>query len=254
MDKINEFKFGAIHAATKALKALEESSKFTQPLIGADRYNEALLESKLENDAMFFKGLSSVLEESQVEKYFTSLGTLLEATMDIYKEVDMKPRTCSRTIDTQVLTESVIQEIYSKNFTQAINKDYAKPLFEGTLLFDHKKESKLLLESAITSDVIGDIDSELFLKYALFENALVANCTKIIFPETLLERTENYINNQDAEYFEIFTKNAKGLKETITESIEVMVSMIGPKLFQESTGIELESITKYAGISKIINK
>lgn len=251
---LNQFRFDAANAASKSLKLLEESSKFAQPTIGADRYNELLLESKLSNDARFFASLSSALEESDKDMYFKNLEVLLEATMDIYKEVDMKPRTCSRAVDTQVLTENVIAGIYSKNFTEAVNKDYAQPLFEGTLLQDYKNESKLLMESAVLAGVTEGLNSELFLKYALFENTLVKNCQKIIFPETLMERTENYIGLQDEEYFEVFTKNARTLNELITESIVSMVSAIAPKLFEESTGIDIKEVKIFAGISKALNK
>lgn len=251
---LNTLKFAAATAGAKSLKKLEESSKFKQPTIGADRFNNELLESKLENDARFFAGMTSILEESEKESYFASLGVLLEATMDIYKEVDMKPRTCSRAVDTQVLTESTISEIYSKNFTDSVNKDYGLPLFEGTLLTSYKAESKLLMESAVEAGVTDNLNSELFLKYSLFENTLVQNMNKIIFPETLEERTNNYIANQDEEYFEVFTKNARSLKETITESIISMVSTIAPKLFEESTGIELALVKPFAGISKALYK
>mgnify|MGYP003572498275 CR=1 FL=1 len=249
---LNQFKFDAIAKATAAKKAIEESTKFAQPTIGADRYNDLLLESKLENDARFIVGMSTMLEEAQVDAFYKELETLLESTGDLYKEVDMKPRTCSRAVDTQELTESTISEIYSKNFTQSINKDFAQPLMEGTLLADYKDEAALLMESAIAADVTADMDSELYLKYSIFENTLHKNLEKIILPETLLERTENYIEAQDKEYFEVFTKNAGTLLGTIEESISAIVTMIAPKLFEESTGVA--GTANFAGISAILRQ
>ena len=117
MDSTNKFLFEAATAGSKSLKILQESTKYTQPTIGADTYNDSALEAKLENDGRFFVGLTSVLEESAKEAYFGKLEILLEATQDIFKEVNMKPRTCSQAVDTQELTESTISEIYSKNFT-----------------------------------------------------------------------------------------------------------------------------------------
>ena len=93
------------------------------------------------------------------------------------------------------------------------------------------------------------IDNELFLKYALFENTLVQNCKKIILPTVLEERTDNFIGQQDAEYFEVFTKNALSLKNEITENIIQMVSMVAPKLFEESTGMKDSGVENFAGIS-----
>ena len=252
MNSTNKFLFDAATAGSRSLKLLEESTRYTQPKIGADTFNDTALESKLTNDGRFFAGLTSVLEESEVEKYFEHLGILLEATQDIFKEVNMKPRTCSQAVDTQELTESTIDGIYSKNFTDAVNKDYALPLFEGTLLEAYKDEARLLTEASIAAGLTAEVDTELFLKYSLFENTLVQNCKKIILPTVLEERTDNFIGLQDAEYFDVFTRNAKALKGEITESIIAMVSLIAPKLFEESTGMTNSGVEKFAGISKAL--
>ncbi len=249
MISTNKFMFDAATAGTRSLKLIEESTKYTQPTIGADTFNDEKLVLKLENDGRFFAGLTTVLEESQIEKYYEHLGLLLEATQDIFKEVNMKPRTCSQAVDTQELTESTIDGIYSKNFTDAVNKDYSLPLFEGTLLEVYKDEARLLTEAAIAAGVTGEVDNELFLKYALFENTLVQNCKNIILPEVLEERTDNFISQQDEEYFEVFTKNALSLKNEINENIISIVSMIAPKLFEESTGLKDSGVDKFAGIS-----
>lgn len=249
-----QFIFEAAAAGAKSLKLLEESAKLKQPTIGADTFNESSLEAKLQHDGKFFMGLTSVLEESQQEKYFEQLSILLEATQDIFIEINMKPRTCSQAVDTQELTESAISEIYSKNFTDKVNKDFALPLFEGTLLEMYKPEARLLTEASIASGLSNEIDNELFLKYALFENTLVKNMRKIVIPEALEEKTQAFINTQDAEYFEVFTKNAKALDNTITESIINMVSMVAPKLFEESTGLKDSGVNKFAGISKALYK
>ena len=247
-----QFMFAAANAGRKSLDLLEESTKYDQPIVGADVFNADKLEAKLENDGRFFAELTSVLEESEKEVYFEKLGLLLESTMGIFKEVNMKPRTCSQAVDTQELTESTISEIYSKNFTDAVNKDFALPLFEGTLLEVYKPEARLLTEAAIAAGVTSEVDTELFLKYALFENTLVQNCKHIILPEVLEERTDAFINQQDAEYFEVFTKNAKVLKDEIQESIVAMVSMVAPKLFEESTGLKESGCEKFAGISRAL--
>jgi len=145
-------------------------------------------------------------------------------------------------------------EIYSKNFTDGINKEFSLPLFEGTLIQDHAEESRLLTESAIKADITKEIDNELFLKYALFENALVSNMQNMILPEAVNDRVESFIESQDSEYFEVFTKNAKKLKSEITESIISMAAIIGPKLFEESSDLKDSGCEKFAGISAAIYK
>ena len=247
-----QFMFDAAAAGRKSLDFLEESTKYDQPAIGADVFNEDKLEAKLTNDGTFFAGMSSVLEESERETYFGHLETLLEATQDLFKEVNMKPRTCSQAVDTQELNENTIQGIYTKHFTDQVNKDFALPLMEGTLLESYNDEARLLTEAAIASELTKEIDTELFLKYALFENTLVQNSKHIILPEILEERTDSFIGQQDAEYFEVFTKNAAALKDTITESIISMTALIAPKLFEESTGLKESGVEKFAGISKAL--
>jgi len=245
---LNKNKFEAANAGAKALKLLEESTKFEQPVIGADKYNESKLEHKLYHDANFFNHLGSKLEESEKTEFLGKLKELFETTVLLYKEVDMKPRTISQAVDSQELTENVIYDIYSKYLTENINKEYALPLLEGTLLEDHKSESKLLMESAIAADVIHDLNSELYVKYALFENTLFENYRRIILPGVLLERTENYINNQDSEYFELFENDAQTLLNNLNSSIHELVTLTAPGLFEESTGI---SASQFKGISKI---
>lgn len=247
-----QFLFEAASAGRKSLNLLEESERYTQPVVGADVYNTDKIEAKLTNDGSFFAGLSSVLEESSKDAYYKELGLLLESTHSLFKEVNMKPRTCSQAVDTQELTESTIQGIYSKHFTDQINAEYALPLMEGTLLDSHKDEARLLTEAAIAAGLTQEVDTELFLKYAIFENSIVQNSFKMILPEVLEERTDAFINQQDEEYFEVFTKNAKALKEEITESIIKMSAMTAPKLFEEATGLKDSGVKKFAGISKAL--
>lgn len=244
-----KFTFDIVNQSKKALKKLEESKRYVQPTIGADRYNDMLLESKLNHDANFFMHLGSSATDSN--KYLKDLHIFLESVADLYKEVDMKPRTCSVLVDTKELNENSVLDIYSKQFSERINKQFTKPLFEGTLIPTYNKESKLLMESAIVSDALNDIESESFLKYAIFENIMIDTIVNTVIPEALMERTDHYIGQQNDEYFELFTKNAKNLKETIYESAYNIASNISPTLFENGIGQELNT-QNYAGISKAL--
>lgn len=246
------FIFEASQTASQSLQLIEESNALAQPTIGADFFEEAALENKLTHDGKFLLSLNSVLEESQQEIYFEKLGLLLEATQDLFIEINAKPRTISHAVDTQELTENVSQEIYAKNFTEAMHNKFSLPLFEGTLLQDYKDKARLLTESVIASNLTADIDNELFIKYSLFENTLVENTFSIIIPQVIEEKLDLFIGQQDDEYFNIFEKNAQALKETIYENIQDMVSMIAPKLFEESAGLKDSGCEKFAGISKAL--
>ena len=84
--KSTQFMFDAANAGRKSLDFLEESTKYDQPTVGADVFNESKLEDKLTNDGTFFASMSSVLEESEREKYFGHLETLLESTQDLLQD------------------------------------------------------------------------------------------------------------------------------------------------------------------------
>ncbi len=251
-----KFAMDAQAAANKSLKYLQESGKLAQPKIGADTYNGLLMESKLEKDATFLVTMGKDLDDSKKELFYENLGLLMEATKSLFEEVNMKPRTCSRAIDGDEITENVQNELYAKHITDAVNKDFTKPLFEGTLLQDNKDNAKLLMEASISAGLDQSIDSEVFLKYAIFENTIVGNIKKILLPETLEERTATFIGVQDKNYFEIFENSADVLLERIEESSLVIGSLVAPALFvgslEESSEIKLSDVASFAGISKAI--
>jgi len=251
MNKLNKMIFENASASKKALDLIEEGQKLKKPAIGADMFSEEALENKLQNDATFLVSLGKSLDESSRVEYFETLEIILENTASLYKEIDMKPRTCSHAIDTQELTESVAMSIYSKNLTESINKDFALPLFEGTLFDNYSKEVKMLTEASVASGLSKTIDNELFLKYAIFENELYKNTFHLMIPEVLEEKTNSFIKVQDAEYFEIFDKNALTLKNNIEESCVKLVSLISPKLFEESAGVT--GVESFAGISSVLH-
>ena len=247
--------FKAHEAAEHSRKLIEENGSLQHARVGAEAFNKEFMESKLESDATFLFGLGKSLNESDMTSFTESLEMLLENTNKLFKEVDMKPRTCSGAIDNQELNESTVQEIYAKNLTSNMTAEFTQPLFEGTLLEDNKENSKLLMESIIKSGMAKEVDAELFLKYALFENSLVANIRKIALPEVLEERTKTYIGVQDHSYFELFDENAQTLLDNIEESSLQLGSVIAPHLFikglQESS-TQLADVQAYAGASKLL--
>ena len=249
----NTLGFDAITSANAASKLIQESSELKE-LNKIDSFSASLMENKLESDATFLFGMSSSLEESAKEEYFKNLQFLLENTESLFKEVDMKPRTVSMAIDSQELNESTIQDIYGKNLTKSITKDFSQPLEEGKLLKDNKETSKLLLESAIKTGQADNIDAELFLKYSLFETTIVNNIKNVALPEELLERTEKFLSVQDASYFDIFDENASVLLKNIEEAAICLGSAIAPQLFVEglNSTVDVKDIITYQGSSRII--
>jgi len=249
----NNLAFAAEKASASSIKIIEEASSLIQPTIGSAHYSASSMESKLTHDASFFMKLADNLEESSRLSYVNNLTLFLEATDSLFKEVDAKGRTCSIAVDNQTLTESTSLEIYSKNLTKSINKDFSTPLFEGTLISNNKQEAKLLLESIISTKLDNDLDSDVFIKYALFENTLAKNLVQMAIPNEIMENVNSFINVQNKEYFEIFEENALVLKEKISNSSVDLAAAIAPKLFEEASGLTGQ-VNKFAGISKVLQK
>ena len=231
--------FNTHSAAEKALRKLEEGRSMIQPKIGADKYSAPLFESKVISDVTYLNYLcESIVPVEQREEFLENVQKIYENVDNLLQEVDSKARLCSAALNSQI-NENTSIGIYSNYLTEKVNKSFSKPLFEGTLLTSHKDESKLLMESLVQSNAVGDVDPELFLKYAIFENTLTTGLTDIILSYETKAKVDKYISIQESEYFKIFDKNAKVLLDEITEGARVLSTMIAPKLFEESLVIAI---------------
>jgi hypothetical protein len=153
------------------------------------------------------------------------------------------------------LNESTSLDIYSKYLTDKINKDFTKPLFEGTLLETNKEESKKLLESLLITEGTESIDEELFLKYAIFENSLMDGVLDIVLSKETRSKIDTYISLQESEYFKIFDRNAQVVLDELVECARVYSSLVGPTIFEESLqSQEKVDVKEFAGISKAFKK
>jgi len=247
----------ATSQARIAKHLIEENKKMVKSAIGANIYNDSIMESKLENDALFLSTLIQESTEEDKELYFKHLGILLETTSNFFKEVDLKPRQYSNALNTsKEITESSVLSIYVKAFSDTINKEFAQPLTEGHLISDNEDSAKLILESTLNAGLASDVDAETFIKYALFENTLSQNIKRVMVPEELNESINRFINNQEESYFELFEENAVELIKIIEENAMVLSGIIAPKLFVESsdTDISIDQIKKYQHASALLLK
>jgi len=237
----------ATSQARIAKHLIEENKKMVKSTVGANVYNDSIMESKLENDALFLSSLIQEATEEDKELYFKHLGILLESTSKFFKEVDLKPRQYSNALNiSKEITESSILSIYVKSFSDTINKEFAQPLTEGYLISDNMDSAKLILENTLEAGLASSVDAETFVKYALFENTISNNLKKVMVPEELNESIERFINNQDESYFNLFEENAVELLKTIEENAMVLSGIIAPRLFVESsdTDINIDHVWK----------
>ncbi len=243
--------FKASTAASKAKQLIEENEFLKKPLIGAEMYNEDSMINKMEKDASFLNSL--ILEGS--ENGHSNLELLVESTYKLFKEVDLKPRMYSTAADLQELTESETHDLYGKILSTRINNSYSIPLSQGHLLEENKDVSKQILESALQGGVT-DIDAELFVKYAIFENTLLKEIKNISIPEELNEHVNIFISAQSADYFKTFEENAQVLFDNIEEASHKLVEEIAPNLFikslTENSEISLETINGFVGASRLV--
>ena len=250
----NNFALNMHATAQKTLKKLEESQKLTPSIVGAHTYSQAIFENKTLSDAKFLLSLGESLPEDKKELLFESITNVYERADELLQEVNARPRFVSIALQNE-LTESTTQNIYASYLTNKINKEFTKPLFEGTLLQDYKDDSKLLMESIIETGSTEDVNVELFLKYAIFENSLAQGLMDIALSVETQGQINKFIELQESEYFKIFDRNAKVVLEELQESCKVLASVLAPSIFEESLQSEDKvDVSSYAGISKVFKK
>jgi len=253
---LNNLSLSINKASGKARQQIEEANSLIKPLVGADRYSSALFESKVIADTKYLNTLGlNILEESDREKFLGTLQLIYEGVEELLQEVDTRPRMCSVSLNNE-LNENTSLNIYSNYLTENINKTFSKPLFEGTLLNDHKDESKLLMESLVLIQESENVDAELFLKYALFEESLTNGLVDIILSNETKNKVLKYISIQESTYFDLFDRNAKVIMNELYENTTMLSSMLSPKLFEESlkapSGTIVDeplNVKEFAGIS-----
>ena len=249
---LNSLKFKAHKKAQRSMKLLEESERLDY-IKSNERYSDQILENKLIKDIGFFKEIGErYIQESHSEQYGSKLKALLENVEGIYKEVNVKPYLVSAALNENTigkvrlnqkqLTENEIFKIYSNYLEKNIRNSFSKPLFEGTLLNDYKKDIKSLMEAVVITESASEIgeNTELFTKYAIFEKLIYESIMDIMFPGNTKEKIELFENTQNQEYFEVFEKNIRTMRKELQENCLDLASMIAPTMFAnsvESAGI-----------------
>lgn len=256
---MNNFAFHAHAASQRTLKKLEESKKLvTKGAAGSNIYSAALFESKTLSDAKFLLSLGQgLLEESKQDVLLESIQNVYEKADELLQEVNMKPRMVSPALNPigDELNESTSHRIYSDYLTCKINKDFTKPLFEGTLLETNKEESKFLMNQLVMLEESENVDPELFLKYAIFENSLSDSLMDIVLSNETRSKIDTFLSIQENSYFKIFDRNAKVVLEELQESVKELASLIAPSIFEESLKAETKvDVSAFAGISKAFTK
>ena len=250
---MNNFAFHAHAASQRTLKKL-----VTKGAAGSNIYSATLFENKTLSDAKFLISLGQgLLEESKQDVLLESIQNVYEKADELLQEVNMKPRMVSSALNPigDELNESTSHRIYSDYLTCKINKDFTKPLFEGTLLETNKEESKFLMNQLVMLEESENVDPELFLKYAIFENSLSDSLMDIVLSNETRSKIDTFLSIQENSYFKIFDRNAKVVLEELQESVKELASLIAPSIFEESLKAETKvDVSAFAGISKAFTK
>ena len=254
---INSLTFAAHSAAQRTLKKIEESKSLApKGLADSNVYSERLFESKCESDMKYLASLGrGLLEESKLETFYENLSLVYTKADELLQEVNMRPRMVSAALSDEI-NESTSEKIYSDYLTVKINKDFAKPLFEGTLLETNKEESKVLMTQLVQLEESENVDVEAMLKYAIFENSMADCLMDIVLSHETRGKINTFMNIQESEYFKIFDRNAKVVLTELQESVKELASLVAPKIFEESLKLADGKIdvSDFAGISKAFSK
>jgi hypothetical protein len=236
-----QFKSNIMAQTTSALKKMKELNESKIQSKHNASYKEILVENKLINDLNFFNFLSNkYLGESAQEQFLKVITECIDIFNKLHMEVDIQPRFLSPALNyNSSISENAKLDIYKTYFEESINKQFAQPLFEGTLLSKYEKESKLLLESVINTDPSAFNKNTLkaMTEYAIFENIVFNTFSDIFIPEYNKKEINNYIQKQVPEYFEMFNENVSVLKTQFDNKINELTIMIAPEMFNESMGL-----------------
>lgn len=227
-------------------------------------FNTEAFAVKTQNDILFFGELFKKysLEESEFEELKNHLRKTYILAKEIFEECDILPLAGT----TKLRSKNILQEMSEsdivfqqyKKFSKEINKDYIQPLTEGSLNVLYENETNKIIGAILNTE--NNLDTEIAKNYAIFESVLSGIVKDFIIPKDNLLGMIKYASSQSPEYFNVFDRNIKHIKEELNFSLEKFVSCLAIKMFKagiqfaEDHKKEDYNFDSYKGLSKILNK
>ncbi len=236
---------------TKSAKAKKRSE--TKGVLVTESFQIHKAKKKLEKDIEYFNYLNeNFVDDVFKDQYKLLLESILNDTVNLYKECDVTPRLISQSLDSTELNESQIVDIYKNKLNQTIKDQYTKPLLKGEITSIYESEIKQLTKKLIEEG--SSLDMEQVSIYMPFEETMYQFNKSILIPEIAQTRMKAFIESTTEEYNMFIEESAEDILSGIEKKIKLLTSMISPNMFDASVEAEGVEAPKMAGISIAIDK
>lgn len=226
-------------------------------------YNTDAFAQKTQNDILFF---GEVFKKFSIEENeFNQLKEYLKDTYilakELYEECNIQPlasitKLRSKNILQNISENEIIYEQYKK-FAKNIEKDYIKPLTEGSINTIYESESTKIVNAILSTD--NPLDPEIAKSYAIFESVLGEVLKDFIIPNDNIISMTKYASKQSPEYFNVFERNIKHIKDELNESLKGLTCCLAVKMFKAGVQFGQEfnkddyKFEDYKGISDLLD-
>lgn len=226
-------------------------------------YNTDSFAQKAQNDILFFGEVFKKfsIEENEFNQLKEHLKDTYILAKELYEECNIQPlasitKLRSKNILQNISENEIIYEQYKK-FAKNIEKDYIKPLTEGSINTIYENESAKIVNAILSTD--NPLDPEIAKSYAIFESVLGEVLKDFIIPNDNVISMTKYASKQSPEYFNVFERNIKHIKDELNDSLKSLTCCLAVKMFKAGVQFGQEfnkddyKFEDYKGISDLLD-
>ncbi len=230
-------------------------TKLTKRLF-TESFTISKVQKKLNKDIVFFNFLYENFTEEPLKANFNILlESLFGDTIRLYQECDVTPRLMSPTLDSNEITESIVEDIYRNSLNESIKNNYTKPLLSGKINELYESEIRTLTKKLIQEGVEMNMDQVRI--YLPFEESVSNFIREVIIPKTADMRVKEFMESVDSDYTDLMEESVQDILSKIEQKIKLLSSLISPNMFDKAVdledGMDIDA-PKMAGITIAIDK
>lgn len=226
-------------------------------------YNTDAFAQKTQNDILFFGEVFKkfAIEESEFNQLKEYLKDTYILAKELYEECNIQPLASltkfrSKNILQNLSENEIVYEQYKK-FSKDLEKYYIKPLTEGSINTIYENESTKIVNVVLSTE--NPLDPEIAKSYAIFESVLGDVLKDFILPNDNIISMTKYASKQSPEYFNVFERNIKHIKDELNEALKGLTCCLAVKMFKAGVQFGQEfnkddyKFEDYKGISNLLD-
>ena len=226
-------------------------------------YNTDAFAQKTQNDILFFGELFKkfALEESEFNVLRDHLKETYILAKELYEECNIQPLASHTKLRSKAILQNLSENdiVYHqyKKFSKDLNKDFITPLTEGSINTIYENESTKIVNAILSTD--NSLDPEIAKSYAIFESVLGEVLKDFIIPKDNVIGMVKYASNQSPEYFNVFERNIKHIKDELNDSLKSLTCCLAVKMFKAGVQFGQEfnkndyKFEDYKGLSDLLD-